>query len=58
MPDQSIKRGSSVNELGDRRDVAHRANGRHGCGLPTFANPTAKDKIAPIPARSQKAIEP
>ena len=30
MPDQSIKRGSSVKELGDSRDAANCANGRHG----------------------------
>jgi len=30
MQDQSIKRGSSVKGLGDRRDAAHGANGRHG----------------------------
>jgi hypothetical protein len=30
MQDQSIKRGSSVKELGDRRDAANCANGSHG----------------------------
>jgi hypothetical protein len=30
MRDQSIKRGSSAKELGDRRDAANCANGSHG----------------------------
>ena len=30
MQDQSIKRGSSAKEIGDRRDAANCANGSHG----------------------------
>ena len=30
MQDQSIKRGSSVKKLGDRRDAANCASGSHG----------------------------
>src|ERR1700724_209956 len=48
MRDQSIKRGSSAKELGDRRDAANCSKWPPWVGLPSFAGTAANGEVAPI----------